>query len=75
MDASRSERLGLLVIRARLEGDGRLIARITQTPDVERQHSTVSVTGSSEEVCSTVRAWLQELRIPPAAEPGNDPST
>ena len=74
MSDVRRERLGLLVIRVRLErGGGRLIARITGTPDVDDLPTVTTVAGSSAEIERAVREWLNELvkpaSVPPAAPP------
>ena len=71
MSDVRRERLGLLVIRVRLErGGGRLIARITGTPDVDDLPTVTTVAGSSAEIERAVREWLNELVKPaPAAPP------
>jgi hypothetical protein len=63
MDAMPSERVGLLIIRAWLEGpDKRLIARITETLDVVDQPARVRVVGTAEEVHEAVQDWLKGLR-------------
>jgi hypothetical protein len=81
------ERLGQLVIRVRLErGGGRLIARITSTPDVDDLPPVTTVAGSPAGIERAVHEWLNELvqpaSVPPAApleeetSPGPDePST
>lgn len=56
------DRVGLLIVRARLEGpDQRLIARITQTPNVVDQPPTVSVVGTTEDVYAALQDWLESL--------------
>jgi hypothetical protein len=74
------EQVGLLVIRVRLErGGGRLIARITGTPDVDDLPTVTTVAGSSAEIERAVREWLNELvqpaSVPPAVpmEEGTSP--
>jgi hypothetical protein len=63
-DAPR-EQVGLLIIRARYErGGGRLIARITSTPDVDEDPSVTNVAGSMAEVEAAVRLWLDALVRP-----------
>jgi hypothetical protein len=73
MDAAPPERVGLLIVRAWLQGpDQRLVARITRLPDIREQHPTVSVAGTAEEVFAVVGEWLEELRHPrhgPATPP------
>jgi hypothetical protein len=65
MSTGASDRIGILVIRAWLEGpDQRLIVRIMKTSDVANQSVTVTVAGTAEDVSATVRAWLEEVRGP-----------
>jgi hypothetical protein len=63
MDAMLPDRVGLLIVRAWLEGpEQRLIARITSTLDVVDQHATVSVVGSVEDLYVAVQDWLDGMR-------------
>lgn len=63
MDATPPERVGLLIVRAWLEGpEQRLIARITRTLDVLDQPATVGVVGSVEDLYEAVRDWLDGIR-------------
>jgi hypothetical protein len=63
MDAVPPERVGLLIVRAWLEGpEQRLIARITETLDVVNQPATVRVVGTAEDVYEAVQDWLEGLR-------------
>ena len=65
MDAMPPERVGLLIVRAWLEGpDQRLVARITKTPNVTEQPPAVSVVGTAEDVYTVVGDWLESLRSP-----------
>ena len=65
MSTGASDRIGILVIRAWLEGpDQRLIVRIMKTSDVANQSVTVTVAGTAEDLSATVRAWLEEVRGP-----------
>lgn len=73
MNVTRSDRLGLLIIRAWMEGpDNRLVARIASTLDVTRQPLRVIVVGTDDDVCVAVRDWLAGLR--PSAEHPDDGS-
>lgn len=63
MDTAPPERVGLLIVRAWLQGpDQRLVARITSLPDISEHHPTVSVAGTAEDVLAAVGQWLEELR-------------
>jgi hypothetical protein len=65
MDAMDSERVGLLIVRAWLEGpDQRLIARVMETPNVAEQLPTVSVVGTAEDIHAVLQDWLERLRSP-----------
>jgi hypothetical protein len=71
MNVKRPERVGLLIVRAWIEGpDNRLIARIASTLEVTGQPLRVFVVGTDEDVCAAVRDWLAGLR-PSAAHPGD----
>jgi hypothetical protein len=64
MDAKPSKRVGLLIVRAWLEGpDQRLIARMTATLDVVDQPAVVRVVGTAEEVYEAVQEWLNGLQL------------
>jgi hypothetical protein len=74
MSEVRRERLGLLVIRVRLErGGGRLIARITGTPDVDDLPPVTTVAGSPAAIERAVREWLETLLTPDQDEAPTDP--
>lgn len=65
MGTGASDRVGILVVRAWLEGpDRRLVARIMKTSDVANERVTVIVVGTAEDVTTTVRTWLEEVRGP-----------
>jgi hypothetical protein len=54
---------GVLLVRAWVE-DGSpsgLRARITQTRDLTSDEQIITIAASIDEVCRTVRAWLEEL--------------
>jgi hypothetical protein len=58
----RPERVGLLIVRAWLEGpEQRLIARITRTLDVLDQPVTVSTVGSVEDMYIAIQEWLDAM--------------
>jgi hypothetical protein len=70
MSEAPREQLGLLVIRVRLERDGgRLIARITCTPDVDDLPAVTTVAGSPAEIERAVREWLDTLVHPGSPGP------
>jgi hypothetical protein len=55
---------GVLLVRAWIEGgpdEPRLRARITETRDLTSSEQTVTTSATVDEVCRTVRAWLEEL--------------
>lgn len=72
MAASADERTGVLVVRVwmnqgeRTDDPPRLRARITRTLDVAAEEELISTAGSTEEVCETVRAWLDAFTVPGA---------
>jgi hypothetical protein len=54
---------GVLLVRAWVE-DGSpsgLRARITQTRDLTSDEQTITIAASIDEVCRTVRIWLEDL--------------
>lgn len=62
-DGRMSDRTGLLVVRVWLEGgpsdgDG-LRARIIQTLDVAAGAEIVTAAATTDQVCATVREWLE----------------
>jgi hypothetical protein len=61
MSANATERTAVLVARAWLEGENHtdLKARITRTLDVEHLEGTVSSASTIDDVCETVRDWLE----------------
>jgi hypothetical protein len=62
MDAIPPQRVGLLIVRAWLEGpDQRLIARITETLDVVDQPATVRIVGTAEDIYAALHYWLEGL--------------
>lgn len=60
---SERSRTGVLVVRAWVEPNRELRARITRTPDIEAVggSETVTAAGSVDEVAAQVRDWLNEL--------------
>ena len=68
---NRSSRAaGVLLVRAWIEGgpEPRLRARITRTRDLTSTEQTVTTTATLDEICQTVKVWLEELfdQQPPA---------
>jgi hypothetical protein len=63
MTAEATERTGVLVLRAWIEGDPStgLRARITQAADNAAPEYLVATAATVEDVCAGVRAWLEEL--------------
>ncbi len=61
--AETTERSGVLVVRAWVEGATapRLHARITQSSDVTRTEQLTMTTATPDEILATVRAWLDAL--------------
>jgi hypothetical protein len=69
MQPKPSERVGMLIVRAWLEGfDQRLVLRITKTIDVMTQPPTVSVVGTTRDLHAAVEDWLHALRLSDTAE-------
>lgn len=60
MSATLQERAGVIVVRAWLESDGRMRARITAT-DLSRAGENVSSAEGIEEIAGLVRAWLERF--------------
>lgn len=57
-----SERTGVLVIRAWIDGEPpSLRLRITRTADVAARDEESTVTASVDEACTVVRRWLEEF--------------
>ena len=61
--ASKTERSGVLVVRAWVEGGtpSGLRARITQSRDLTSAEQLVTTTAHVEEILATIRAWLDAL--------------
>lgn len=59
-----AERVGVLVVRAWMDASDpqSLRVRVTRTNDVTSPLSEVSAAADIDEVCDTVRQWLQEFR-------------
>jgi uncharacterized protein YbjT (DUF2867 family) len=53
----------MLIVRAWLEQDNgnQLRTRITRSLDVARRGEIVSSAATVDDVCSTIRAWLEEF--------------
>lgn len=61
MSAPLGERAGVIVVRAWLESDGRVRARVTSTdPSMTRENKSASAEGV-EQVVHTVHDWLQRF--------------
>jgi hypothetical protein len=60
VSATLGERAGVIVIRAWLESDGRVRARVTAT-DLSVPEETVSSAEGSEEIVGLVRGWLDRF--------------
>ena len=59
-----SERTGVLVIRAWIEGEPRsLRLRITRTLDISSRDEESTTAASVEEACDVVRRWLEEFAV------------
>ncbi|HEX2049889.1 MAG TPA: hypothetical protein VHJ34_04555 [Actinomycetota bacterium] len=54
-------RAGVLVVRAWLESDGELRARITYSTDVEDEDVVKASAASEDDVVRAVRTWLDAL--------------
>jgi hypothetical protein len=55
-----SERIGVLVIRAWVEGDpGGVRMRITCTSDISTREEDATSAASIDEACAIVRRWLE----------------
>jgi hypothetical protein len=63
MNATAERRTGMLIVRAWLEQDSgkQLRTRITQSLDVSRRGEIVSSAATVDDVCNTIRAWLEEF--------------
>jgi hypothetical protein len=66
MMAPATDRVALLIVRLWLEdgeGDRRLRARLTATPDLNDRTAapTVTAAGGIDDVCDQVRAWLHDF--------------
>ena len=63
MNATAERRTGMLIVRAWLEQDNgnQLRTRITRSLDVARRGEIVSSAATVDDVCSTIRAWLEEF--------------
>lgn len=63
MTTDSTERTGVLVLRAWIEGDPStgLRARITQAVDNAAPEYLVATAATVEDVCAGVRGWLEEL--------------
>lgn len=60
MSATLGERAGVIVVRAWLESDGRVRARVTAT-DLSLPEETVSSAEGVDEIAGVVRAWLERF--------------
>lgn len=60
MSATLGERAGVIVVRAWLESDGRVRARVTAT-DLSTAQESVSTAEGIEEVVKLVHAWLERF--------------
>jgi hypothetical protein len=60
MSASLGERAGVIVVRAWLESDGRVRARVTTTDLSMREKKSASAEGL-EEITGLVRDWLERF--------------
>lgn len=61
------DRTGVLIVRAWVEADGALRARITCSLDVAQGPSVTRLAGSVGDVQEAVSEWLVELRSRPAS--------
>ena len=64
MSATLGERAGVIVVRAWLERDGRVRARVTAT-DLSIPDESVSTAEGVEEIAGLVRAWLERFAQSP----------
>jgi hypothetical protein len=62
VSATLRERASVIVVRAWLESDGRMRARITAT-DLSRSEENVSSAEGIEEIAGLVRAWLERFAL------------
>lgn len=60
MSATLGERAGVVVVRAWLESDGRVRARVTAT-DLSVREETVAAAEGIEEIVGLVRAWIERF--------------
>jgi hypothetical protein len=60
VSATLEERAGVIVVRAWLESDGHVRARVTAT-DFSLPAETVSSAEGNEEIVALVRAWLERF--------------
>ena len=60
MSATLEERTGVIVVRAWLESDGRVRARVTAT-HISTREKSVSAAEGIEEIVGLVRAWLERF--------------
>lgn len=62
MSATLEERAGVVVVRAWLESDGRVRARVTAT-DLSQPEESVSTAEGIEEITGLVRTWLERFAL------------
>jgi hypothetical protein len=66
VSATLGERAGVIVVRAWLENDGRVRARVTAT-DFSLPDESVSTAEGIDEIVGIVRTWLERLVGPSAS--------
>jgi hypothetical protein len=68
VSATLGERVGVIVVRAWVEGDGGIRARVTAT-DLSLAEESVSSAEGVEEIVGLVRAWLERFGGPSSTGP------
>ncbi|HEY3551202.1 MAG TPA: hypothetical protein VGK69_09155 [Gaiellaceae bacterium] len=61
MSATLEERTGVIVVRAWLESNGRVRARVTATDLAKPAEESVSPVEGVDEIVGLVRAWLERF--------------
>lgn len=67
MSAPLGERAGVIVVRAWLESNGRVRARVTATDLSMREEESASAAEGTEEILALVRGWLERFVGPSEA--------
>lgn len=66
MSAPLGERAGVIVVRAWLEGDGRVRARVTATDLAMTQENKSASAEGIDEIADLVRHWLERFAGSPS---------